>query len=169
MPGASIFSVFAIGLERMATRWLTVGEDRLPGPDVLADGVGQRLQKRRDAAYPIREGGAPQVDPVAFEDLALTMQRQVIRVLRHQHVSQQPGAGTPPFDRARRKGGLHDPLAAGAGHSGADDPVHHEASGPILQLIGHVVAEPTERAATGPTGISRRQNLFFAGEMVRQR
>ena len=40
------------------------------------------------------------VDPVALEDAALTIERQVVGVFVDQHMRQQTRAGTATFDRA---------------------------------------------------------------------
>jgi hypothetical protein len=44
------------------------------------DGIGQRLQQGRGFANPVRQRRAVQVQPVALEDLALAIERQVIGV-----------------------------------------------------------------------------------------
>ena len=48
-------------------------------------------------------------------DLRLPVQRQMIGILGHHHMGEQPGAGKPRVDRPRRRRQLHDPSAARAG------------------------------------------------------
>jgi hypothetical protein len=51
----------------MATRWLTVGEDRLTIQHVPADRVGERFEQRRRLADPFGQGRAVEIDAVALE------------------------------------------------------------------------------------------------------
>ena len=64
------------------------------------NGICERFQQRRGLADPIGQRRAIQIDPVAFEDATLAIERQVIRVFVDQHMCQQAGSGTAPFDRA---------------------------------------------------------------------
>jgi hypothetical protein len=68
------------GAGRQHLHGSVVGEDRLSGRHVPPDGIGQRLQKRRRLANPVRQRRAVQVQPVTLEDLALAIERQVIGV-----------------------------------------------------------------------------------------
>ena len=52
-----------------------VGEDRLGREHVPPDGVGQRREQRGGLADPVGERGAVKVEPVAFEDLGLAIER----------------------------------------------------------------------------------------------
>ena len=58
------------------------------GQDVDGEGIHQRLQRRRRRANPTRQGRGLQAHPVAGEDLGLTIERQMIVVLRHDDMSQ---------------------------------------------------------------------------------
>ena len=80
-----------------------------------ADGVGQRLQQRGGLADPVGERGAVEVEPVALEDLALAIERQVVGVLADQHMGEQARARAAALDGARRQRRLDEALAAGAG------------------------------------------------------
>lgn len=106
-----------------------------------ADGVGEGLEQARRAADPVGEGRSVEIDPLTLEDLALAIERQVISVLRHQHMGQQAWTGSTTLDRARWQRRLDDPLAAGAGHPRTHEAVHNEAAGHIVELFGDVVAE----------------------------
>ncbi len=86
----------------------------------------------------------------------------MIRILRNQHMSQKPGAGTSAFNRARGQRGLDDLLAATAGHARTHDAVHHETPRDKFQFLGDIVLEFLEFAAAMPTGVARRQDFFIA-------
>src|SRR3546814_459623 len=58
-------------------------------------------------------------------------------------MGQQPGARPAPLDRLVGHGGLGDRLAAPAGELRAQVADHMEAARPILQDLGHVLAQPT--------------------------
>jgi hypothetical protein len=58
------------------------------GEDVSGERVDQRLQRRRRRPDPAGQGRGLQADPVAGEDLGLTIERQMIVVLRHDDMSQ---------------------------------------------------------------------------------
>ena len=81
---------------------------------------------------------------------------------------QKPGAGSPALDGPRRQRRLVEALAAAAGQARAHDALHHEAPGDVLQLLGHILAQPLEAAAAGATAIARRQHRLLARQMVRQ-
>ena len=147
-----------------------VGEDRLGREHVPPDGVGQRLQQGGGLADPVGERGAVEVQPLAFEDLALAVERQVVGVLADQHMGEQPRTGAAALDRAGRQRRLDEALAAGAGQPGPDDAVHDEASGHIFQLFGHVFTDAAQLAAASGAGVSRRAEFHLhPWDMVRDR
>ena len=80
-----------------------VGEDRPGREHVPADGVGQRREQRGRLADPVGQGGAVEVEPVALEDLALAIERQVVGVLADQHMGEQAGTGAAALDGPRRQ------------------------------------------------------------------
>lgn len=63
-----------------------VGEDRLGRQDMAADRVGQRFQQGGGLANPVGKGRSVEVEPLAVEDLALAVKRQVISILADQHM-----------------------------------------------------------------------------------
>ena len=65
-----------------------VGKQRLSALDMTADGVCQWFQQGRCLTNPIGQGGALQIYAIAFEDLALAIEWQVIGVLADQDVRQ---------------------------------------------------------------------------------
>jgi len=101
-----------------------VREDGRARTNVPTDGVGQWFQKPRGLPDPTCQRGAVKIDALPLHDLALPIQRTVIRIFVHQHMRQQTRARAAALDRARGKCGLYNPVAAFAGHARAHDPVH---------------------------------------------
>jgi hypothetical protein len=60
----------------------------LSGEYVGADALGDRRQQPRRLADIIGEGRAGQINALAPVNLALPVQRQMIEILRHQHMRQ---------------------------------------------------------------------------------
>src|SRR3546814_9649000 len=77
-------------------------------------------------------------------------------------MGQQPGARPAPLDRQVRHGGLGDRLAAPAGELRAQVADHMEAARPILQDLGHVLAQPAQVAAARRTAAGRRVHHLLA-------
>ena len=119
------------------------------------DGIGQWLQQGCRFANPIGQCGTIQLDPLASKYLALPVERQMIRILRNQHMGQKPGAGTSAFNRARGQQGLDDLLAATAGHARPHNTVHHETPSDLFQCLGDIVPKSFEFAAASPTRAPR--------------
>jgi hypothetical protein len=130
----------AAGARREHVQRRVVGEDRLARQHVPADGVGERLQQRSRAPNPVGQGGALEVDALALEDLALAIERQVVGVLRHQHVGEKARTRPTALDRARGQRRLNEALAPRAGEPWPHDAVHDEPAGHVLQLLGDVLA-----------------------------
>ena len=110
-----------------------VGEQGPAGQHIAPDGIGQRLQQRRRLADPAGERRAVEIDAIAGEDPGLAIQRQVIAVLRDQHMRERAGAGSATLDRPWRQRRLVERLASAAGQARAHDALHHEAAGDIRQ------------------------------------
>ena len=135
-----------------------------------ADGVGERREQRGGLADPVGEGGAVEVEPVALEDPALAIERQMVGVLADQHMGEQARTRAAALDGPRRQRRLDEPLAAGAGQPRADDPVHDEAAGDVFQLLGHVLADPAQPAAAVGAGVGCRGELHLhPRDVVRDR
>lgn len=71
------------------------------------------------------------------------------------------------LDRARGKRCLVELFAAAAGHAWADDPVHDEPAGNVLQLFGDILADTLQLAAAILAGIAWLKNLLSPGKMIR--
>ena len=137
-----------------------VGKDRLPRQHMpppsrrlhaiafrAMDGVCERLQQSGGFAHPIRQRRAVDVEPVALEDLALAVKRQVIGILIDQHMGEKTRSRPAPFDRAAWQRGLGEAIAARTGHPGPHDAVHDKAAGDVFQFFGHILAQPAQLAA----------------------
>ena len=126
VPGASIRTGLAIVARTDGARWLAVREDRLTGQHVSPDGVRERLEQRRRLADPVSHRGTVEIEPVALEDLALPVERQMIGVFVDQDVGEQAGPGSATLDRAGRQRRLRERLAARAREARPHDPVHDD-------------------------------------------
>ncbi len=111
------------------------------------DGVGQWFQQGGGFTDPVRQRRAVDIKAFAVEDLALAIQRKVIRVFVDQNMGEKARTGTPAFDRAAWQRGLGEAITTRAGHPGPHDPVHDEASGHVFQLFGHIFAQAPQLAA----------------------
>ena len=89
-----------------------------------------------------------EVEPFTVEDLALTIQGKMIRILADQHMGQKARTGAATFDGARRQRRLNEALAAGAGQPGPHDAVHDEAAGHVFQFLGYILPDPAQAPAT---------------------
>ena len=138
--------------------------------DMPGQRIDQRPQQRRRLADPIGQGRALQLDALAGVDLALAVQRQVVGVLGHQHMGEQPRRGAAAADRQARRRGLGDGLAAAAGELRPDMPDHAEPARQVVQHLGHVLAEAAQRAAAGRAGMRLGAVLHhLARQVLRQR
>jgi hypothetical protein len=82
----------------------------------------------------------------------------MIGVFVNQDMGQQAGAGTAPLDRAGWQRRLREGLAARAGHARPHDAGRGEPAGDVFQLLGHILAKATQRAAAlGAVSVAGRQ------------
>src|SRR5579872_3799629 len=96
------------------------------GQHIPAHRIDQRSQQTAGFAYPVRQRGAIQIEPRAFVDFRLAIERQVIRKLRNQYVCQQARSCETAIDGTARRRSLHDVRTAGAAQLGPDDADHFE-------------------------------------------
>ena len=143
-----------------------VGEDSFAPQDMFADGVSQWGQKCRCLANPVRESGAVKVEPVTFEDLALAIKRQVIRIFADKDMRQQPWPRASTFDGTRWQHCLRELFAAFAGKARAGDLVHDEPPRHVLKLLGHILANLTQGAATSAVVLGRQELNVVARDVV---
>ena len=137
---------------------------------MAADGFSERFQQGRRFADPVGQGRAVEVEPFAAEDLALPIEWQVVGIFVDQRMGQKARAGATTFDGAGRQWSLHKPFTTGAGQPGPDDPVHEEAAGHILQLLGDILPDPAQATTTVGTGNGAwGQFNLHARDVVRDR
>lgn len=104
-------------------------------------------------------GSRSAVDAFALEDLALTVQGQVVGVLRHQDMGQKPRSGPPALDGAARQGRLDEALAPRAREPRPHDPVHDEPSRHVLQFLSHVLAQASQPTTAACAGVLAGEDL----------
>ena len=73
---------------RQHSDWRVISKNSLTRQHVRPDGIRQRFQKGCRFAIPIGQGGAVNVDPLALQDTALTIERRVICAFVDQHMGQ---------------------------------------------------------------------------------
>ena len=78
-------------LRRPFHHFATRGEQLLRGKDVLGEPCLQRFQPPDGAANPIGQRRAIQLDALAREDLALSVERQVIAIFGDQNMGEKTG------------------------------------------------------------------------------
>jgi len=130
-----------------------VGKDRLCRQNVPSDGIGQGFQQGCCLADAVGQGRAIKIEPLAVEDLALQVKRQMVGILADQNVGQEarPGAATLNWPRRQRR--LDEAFATGAGQPEPRDPVHDEAARYVFQFLGVVLADPGQAPAAVGAGI----------------
>ena len=147
-----------------------VREERLAPERVAADSGGKRLQQRRGAPDPVREGGAVEIEPAAGEDLALAVQGKMVAVLGDQDVGEEPRPRPTPLDRPGWQRRLHEALATPAGEARPRDAVHDEAPGDVLELLGDILAQAPQAAPAARAGVLAGRDLdLHARDVVRDR
>jgi hypothetical protein len=92
----------------------------------------------------------------------------MVVVLRDDDMGQQPGTGATAGNRVIRRRRLNHRVAGPAGEFLAPMADHLEAAGDIVECLGDVLADRSQRAAAARTGARRRMNYLFAGEMLGQ-
>lgn len=111
--------------------------------------VGQRLEPRAALAHPRRERRAGDRHPGTAKDRFLPIQRQVIGVLGHQHVGQQPRRRDALVDDVRGHRRLHEHLALHARPFSPNVAFHRKDARRVVELLGDVLAHALHRAAAG--------------------
>lgn len=145
-----------------------IREDGCACPNMSTDGVGQRFQKLCGLPDPSCQSRSVKIDPLALHDLALPIQRAVVRVFAYQNMRQKTGARAATLNRARGQWRLNNLVAAFAGHARAHNPVHDEAARDVFQLFGHIFPDGPQGPAAF-AGLTWAQHLFMARQFWRQR
>ena len=135
--------------------------------------IAQRGNKRRQqftgCAHPSSERGAVQIDAFAREDLGLSIQRQVVPVLGHQHMSQKRRCSQATLDGPRRCGRFNHALAVVAGELRPHMADHLEGCRDTFQLLADIFSELAQRTtATRAAVVLGHVHDDFAGKIFRQ-
>ena len=119
----------------------------MPGAPAFVAGIIQ-LRGRVVPVVDLLEGAPPEdaaddggVEPLAGVDLALSIERKVVAVLRHQQMCECARRGASARGRHRRRWRLGDGIARGAGIFRPNVTNDLEVPRHIVQHLGHVLAE----------------------------
>ena len=118
-----------------------VAVDLLGGKDVTPDRGHDRIQQPGRLADPIAQRRAIEFEPLPRIDLALTIQRQMVAVFRHQQMRQRGWCGATAWRRHRRCRSLGDGIARTAGKFRPHVTNHLEVARHVIQHLGDVLAE----------------------------
>ena len=127
--------------------------------DMLADPLGQGPQQPGHLADPAHHRAAIELDPGARVDARLSIERNMIAILRHQHLGQQTRTGQPALDRQGWCRSLQHCLTAAARQSGPDMPDHPETTGNVIEDLGMILADDMQPSVTA------RAARSFAGSL----
>jgi hypothetical protein len=101
----------------------------------------QRVQQLTAPTYPVRQSRSFQFYSLTGVDLALTVEREMVGILRNQNMRQQARTSQSARNRPARCRSLHDPFAAPTTQLGAHMADYLEAGRHVLQHLGNVFAE----------------------------
>ncbi len=108
---------------------------------ILLQRFHQRLQRPARSAYPISQRRAFQFDPLPLIDFRLPVQRQMIGILRYQHMRQQPRSGQATINRPARRWRLHDLGTTSAAQLRPHCADHFKARRNVFQRFRHVFSQ----------------------------
>jgi hypothetical protein len=140
---------------------------------MTSDRRHDRIQQPGRLSNPIAQCRAIEFEPLSCIDLALSIERQMVAIFRHQQMRQCGRCGAPAWRRHRRSRSLCDGVARTAGEfrphvtNDLEVPRHIiQHLGDILTQFGHPAA--TVRARAG-TIAGRLMHNILARQMIRQR
>ena len=146
-----------------------VGMQRRAAHHVPFERVDQRVEEPGRAPHPIGQRGAGEIDALPGIDARLAIEREVVGVLGHQHMREQPGTGTAALDRHGGHRHLDDALTRAAAETWSDVAHDAERGRDVVELLGYVLAHaPHGTAAIGTHARRLVQNLL-ARQMLRKR
>ena len=162
----------AAGLRVEDRHGCVVGVQIACGRDLATQLRVDRGQRRRDLGHPATHRRARHIDPLPQEDAREPIQRQMIDILRDDHVREQPLARERLLDRLRRRGRFDDALVtlrARVLEAGRLD--HAQARRDILQLLRNGFADPRlpVAARTDLVGVWHVDLDALAGQVRGQR
>lgn len=135
---------------------------------MLGQPVDHEAEVEGRGAGPVRQGAAVDLDAGTRQDLALAVERQVVRELGHQHVCDGPFGRQPAFDQPGRGWRLGNPVRTdAAGILRADVDQHAELRGHDVQPLGPILADPVHAAAPTRALKARRFDDTLDARQVR--
>ena len=134
--------------------------------DMAFDQSAQRPQRGDGLAAPVDQGRARNVGAVTGEDLALPVQRQMIIELRDQDMGKQVRPGHAAAGRTRRRGRLHDRLAAPARLLQARRLDQLELCCDKIEKRGDIFSEQAQRTSAGGAAFARVEHDPLARRRV---
>jgi hypothetical protein len=145
--------------------------DLLRGKDMTPDCRHDRIQQPGRLSNPIAQRRAIEFKPRSRIDLALTIQRQMVAIFRHQQMRQHGRCGTAAWRRHRWSRSLRDGVARTAGKLGPHVTNDLEVSRHVIQHLGDVLAQfghaaTTVRAGAG-TVARRLMHNILTRQMIR--
>ncbi len=147
-----------------------VGVQRGAGPDVAADRLGQGREQERGLPDPVGQRRAVEVHAFAAIDDGLAVERQVVAVLGHQHMGDQPRPWPTALDRQGRHWLLGNRLAGPAAQLRPDVADHLEARRHVFEHLALVLPHPAEHgAAAARASAGRLVDDRLARQVRRQR
>ena len=147
-----------------------IHEDAVRAAQMGAHLVDHRHQVETGAANPIAKGAAIQIDPLPFEDLGLTVERQMVAELCDDNPGDEQLRGQPAGHDMLGRMRLRDSLrAAAAGVFRSPRHEHPELGGDHIEPLGHVFTDPGHlAAATRALRAGGFDHPFDPGQMRRQ-
>lgn len=130
-----------------------VGVQHGPIEHLRFERIDQRLQLHATGANPVRQRRARQCQARPLEDTFLAIQRQVIGVLRHEHLGEQSGRGQSLVDDVGRHRRLGERLAVLAHPLAAHMALDREYARRVVELLGHILADAFHLAAATALGV----------------
>ena len=150
-----------------------VAVDLLGGEDMTPDRRHHRVQQPGRLSNPIAQRRAIEFEPLSRIDLALSIQRQMVAIFRHQQMRQRGRRGTAAWRRHRWSWSLRDGVARAAGEFRPHVTDDLEVPRHVIQHLGDVLAQfghpATTRGAAAGAVTRRLMDNILARQMIGQR
>jgi hypothetical protein len=137
--------------------------------NVAPQSFDQRCEQVTRSTDPVGQRRALQFHTLPGVDLRLTVEREVVSVLRDENMRQQTWSRQSALNGARWCRRLHNPLAARAAQLGTHLADHLELGRHILQHLGNIFPEQPQRApATRTDTLGRFIPIGLPGQVDRK-
>ena len=152
-PEPSSFGPAAAGIQHRQRR--LIGENLVGRQHRAEQQFIERLEPPARTSDPGAERGAVERDALALEHLRLAVERKRVTEFADHHMSNQRLGGHPAVDRPLRRRCLQHRVLAGAARiTRAADHLHAQLAGDDVELLGAVLADQVQRAATTGAGFA---------------